>query len=167
MDSKRYLISNESEKYGFSLETEERHAVLIGNGGSEHFRILCVDDDGVGLRLRGEILTRQGYVLSLDSCPVQALARDVTAFDLAILDYEMPRLNGVELLLAMRARHVAYPILLLSGGLGRIEPSEQRLFYRCIDKGQSVETLLMVISSYVQSRATPDQGSGDLPLPRR
>ncbi len=84
-------------------------------------RILCVDDDTVGLYLRGAILERHGFMVALDSSPMQALRRDLLGFDLAIVDYDMPGLNGVELFFAMRAMHVAYPIILLSGNLGEVD----------------------------------------------
>ena len=127
-----------------------------GAGEVRTIRILCVDDDTIGLQLRGEVLRRHGYEVTLDSSPMQALHRDLLAFDLAIIDYEMPGLNGVELLFAMRAMHVAYPIILLSGGLGNLDAVQQRLFYRCLEKGRPVETLLAAIESYVQFSKLPD-----------
>ena len=127
------------------------------------FRILCVDDDEENLSLRGTILRRHGYPVALDSSPLRTLQRNVLAFDLAIVDYEMPEMNGVELLYAMRARSVAYPIILLSGRLQSLDPSEQRLFYRCFDKGQSIEALLSVVAAYVQTSQLPDYGADGLP----
>ncbi len=129
-------------------------------------RILCVDDDTVGLYLRGAILERHGFTVAVDSSPVQALRRDLLGFDLAIVDYDMPDLNGVELLFAMRAMHVAYPIILLSGNLGDVNMVQQRLFYRCLEKGKSLEALLNVIDSYVQTSKLPDLKDGASPKVR-
>ena len=130
-------------------------------------RILCVDDDMIGLKLRGEILTRHGYIVDLDSSPLQTLGRNLLAFDLAIIDYEMPTLNGVELLMVMRARRVTYPIILLTGALGRLALSEQILFDRCIEKGQPGESFLQIVDSCVRTKGLPDHEEGGLPKYRR
>jgi CheY-like chemotaxis protein len=66
-------------------------------------RILYVDDNVPELTLRGKILESQGYSVVLLSCPIQALRHDLSSFDLAILDFEMPGMNGRDLVLRMRA----------------------------------------------------------------
>jgi CheY-like chemotaxis protein len=53
-------------------------------------RILCVDDNIPELTLRGKILESQGYSVVLLSRSMQALHYDLSTFDLAILDFEMP-----------------------------------------------------------------------------
>jgi len=72
-------------------------------------RILCVDDNVLELTLRGKILELQGYSVVLLSCPIQALRSDLSTFDLAILDFDMPRMNGRDLFLGMRALHAGLP----------------------------------------------------------
>src|SRR5580698_7798406 len=64
-------------------------------------RILCVDDEIIGSEIRGEILRERGYSVGLYHYPLEVLRCDLSLFDLAILDYEMPGLNGLELLLRM------------------------------------------------------------------
>jgi DNA-binding LytR/AlgR family response regulator len=59
-------------------------------------RILCVDDDIVGTTLA-------------------TLPCDLSMFDLAVLDFQMPGLNGRELFLRMRALGARVPIVLLTG----------------------------------------------------
>lgn len=46
-----------------------------------------------------EILKEHGYSVVLYHCPLAALRCDLTIFDLAILDFQMPGLNGCELFL--------------------------------------------------------------------
>ena len=150
------LNPGSSEATNFVATATARPSQPQGN-----LRILCVDDDPVALSLRGQILAQQGYSVTLDSSPLAALHRDVLAFDLAIVDYEMPLMNGVELLYAMRSRNVPYPIMLLSGQLEAVTPSQQSLFYRCFHKGQPTELLLSVIEEYVQTSKLPDyEGEG-------
>lgn len=123
-------------------------------------RLLCVDDDAAGLKLRGHILEQNGYEVALERSPVKALDHDLTPFDLAIIDYDMPGLNGVQLLLAMRARHLGYPIILLSDHTSVLGPDERILFFRCLEKAGPLSTLLSVISNYLDARAIPDFNGG-------
>jgi len=66
-------------------------------------RILCVDDEVIGTTMRAEVLRQHGYSVDLYHSPVAALRCDISMFELAILDFEMPELNGRELLLRLRA----------------------------------------------------------------
>ena len=157
MDQKRKLDTDRPTEPQLSPQEVVSRAAAEPIVKKDGIRILCVDDDLIGLRLRGEILSRHGYAVVIENCPLQALQRDLLAFDLAIVDYEMPGLNGVELFFAMRALHVAYPIILLSGGIDNVDISQQRLFYRCLEKAQPMEKLLAVIKSYVDSNGVPDQ----------
>ena len=112
-------------------------------------RILCVDDNVVELTLRGKILESQGYSVVLLSCPMQALRCDLSAFDLAVLDFDMPGLNGRDLFLRMRALHARFPILLLSACASTLCPEDCVLFSRCLNKGEPVDPSLYYF------RATP------------
>jgi DNA-binding response OmpR family regulator len=49
------------------------------------------------------------------SCPLMALEYDVSQFHLAILDFDMPCLNGFQFLLHLRTSRASFPIVLLSG----------------------------------------------------
>lgn len=79
--------------------------------------ILCVDDEIAGTRLRGEILEEHGYSTLLCHCPIEVLTCDVFSFDLAVLDFQMPGLNGRDLFLRLRALGARFPVILLSGCL--------------------------------------------------
>lgn len=122
-------------------------------------RVLCVDDDVLGLALRGKILELEGYSVTLLSCPLQASRCDLSAFDLAILDFAMPGMNGRELLLHMRALHVRFPILLFSASASSLPPEESILFSRCLDKCVPVRHLLDVIAAFLDPDEIPDFGA--------
>jgi CheY-like chemotaxis protein len=121
-------------------------------------RILCVDDNVLELTLRGKILELQGYAVVLVSCPRQALRCDLSTFDLAILDFDMPGMNGRELLLRMRAFHARFPILLLSASASTLSPEDGVLFSKCLDKGEPVRHLLDVIAAFLDPNEIPDFG---------
>lgn len=121
-------------------------------------RILCVDDEIVGTTIRGEILKEHGYAAFLYHCPLAALRCDLSSFDLAILDYQMPGLNGRELLLRMRALGVRFPIVLLTGCVDAVSHQDRALFSRCIEKGMPIRHLLEVIEALLDPNDASDRG---------
>jgi CheY-like chemotaxis protein len=80
-------------------------------------RILCVDDDVLGTTMRAEILKEHGFSVVVFHSPLEVTRCDLSTFNLAILDFEMPGLNGRELLLRIRAMGARFPIVLLTGCL--------------------------------------------------
>ena len=121
-------------------------------------RILCVDDDQVGSLIRGDILESEGYSVVTKYCPVEALSCDLSRFDLAVVDFQMPIMNGRELLLRMRAMGATFPIILLSAMASFLSEEERVLFSRCVDKGEPVSNLLDVIATFLDPHEIPDFG---------
>lgn len=80
-------------------------------------RILLVDDDEMLLRVTADYLESRGHKVARCSDPTQAAELvEKTGPDLAILDYEMPRLKGPDLLTEMRSagRGNSLPVIFLS-----------------------------------------------------
>jgi CheY-like chemotaxis protein len=119
-------------------------------------RILCVDDDIVGTTLRGEILEGHGYTVVLYHCPLATLRCDLSMFDLAVLDFQMPGLNGRELCLRMRAQGARFPIVLLTGCVDALSCEDRVLFARCLEKSRSIECLLETIAEFLDPNQIPD-----------
>lgn len=139
------------------------HVFGIGQQATRHqayrHRILCVDDEIVGTRLRGEILEERGYFVVLYHSPLEAIGCDLSKFDLAILDFYMPGLNGRELLLRMRALGAKFPIVLLSGCVDTMVFEDRILFARCIDKAMPIQHLLETIAEFLDPNQIPDYGA--------
>ena len=80
-------------------------------------RILIVDDEPFNLDLLEQALTDQGYVTERATDGVDALKK-VEPFkpDVILLDYMMPRMNGVEVVEQLRKdeRYKAIPVILLA-----------------------------------------------------
>lgn len=78
--------------------------------------VLYVDDNPKSSRLLASVLEECGFRVITQNDPVEALALcRRTYFDLALLDYEMPRMTGAQL-----AREIKYlmqdvPVVLISG----------------------------------------------------
>jgi CheY-like chemotaxis protein len=122
-------------------------------------RILCVDDDVLGTNMRAEILKEHGYSVVVFHSPVEATRCDLYMFNLAILDFEMPGLNGRELLLRIRAMGARFPIVLLTGCLASLSHEDCVLFARCIDKSMPNNYLLDTIAEFLDPNQGSDYGS--------
>jgi CheY-like chemotaxis protein len=122
-------------------------------------RILCVDDEMIGLIIRGQIFEDEGYSVVVKMCPFEALRCNLSEFDLAVVDFEMPGMNGCELLLRMRALGARFPIILLSGSASSLSDEDRVLFSRCIDKADSIRSLLDTIGKFLDPNELPDFGS--------
>jgi CheY-like chemotaxis protein len=81
-------------------------------------RILIVEDDDILRGLHEAVLSLAGY--GTDSAAVGEEALGILAasdFDLVLTDRNMPRLDGVELIRAIRANGNLIPIMMVSGSL--------------------------------------------------
>lgn len=85
--------------------------------GEARATVLSVDDSASFRRLVSAALTRAGYraIEAADGAEALAVAQSQHV-DLVLTDYNMPRMNGIELVQALRAlpAHRSTPILLLS-----------------------------------------------------
>lgn len=79
-------------------------------------RILLVDDNQMGLRVRKVVLEELGYEVTAVCCSLDALQRFCShPFDLVVTDYRMPKLNGIQLIARIRESSPHIPIVLISG----------------------------------------------------
>jgi CheY-like chemotaxis protein len=79
-------------------------------------RILLVDDNHLGLRVRTAVLEELGHHVTAVSCGKEALHRFLSErFDLVVTDYRMPELNGIELTARIREQHPSVPVIMISG----------------------------------------------------
>ena len=122
-------------------------------------RILCVDDEVLGTTMRAEILKEHGFSVVVFHSPLEVTRSDLSTFDLAILDFEMPGLNGRELLLRIRAMGARFPIVLLTGCLACLSHEDCVLFARCIDKSMPMHYLLDTIAEFLDLNQGADYGS--------
>jgi len=78
-------------------------------------RILLVDDDEDNLKIFTIILENQGFSVDAYSDPVTALSEfKPSQYDLIILDYRMPEMNGIELYKKIREKDASTKITILT-----------------------------------------------------
>lgn len=77
-------------------------------------RILVCDDEE-GIRESLELILGKGYRLTFAVDGEEAIAKaGAQAFDLALVDIKMPRVNGLEVLKWLRQHRPAMPVLMLT-----------------------------------------------------
>ena len=87
-------------------------------GAKMQERILVVDDEEVLRNLANEVLTDEGYQVSLASSGQEALAKIKQAdFDLVIADLKMPGMDGMELLKKIKESNPDVQVILLTSFL--------------------------------------------------
>ena len=91
-------------------------------------RVVYVDDEVGLLEITKDFLEVDGEVqVDLVSCPTEALTKiDQGSYDVIISDYQMPSMNGIELLKALRIRGDRTPFILFTGR-GREEVAMEAL----------------------------------------
>lgn len=78
--------------------------------------LLCVDDDAQSLEVRRIVFEAFGFEVTCATDPRQGLRLHASRrFDAALLDYQMPHLNGAELAKSMKVSRPDVPIVILSG----------------------------------------------------
>jgi len=105
-------------------------------------RVLCVDDEVLGLEIRRVVFERAGYTV-LTACDGRSaiqLFRD-NPVDAVVLDYAMPGMDGAQVARALRQIRPDVPILLLSAYLSLPEEVNQWINL-LVNKGDGAPTLL-------------------------
>ena len=79
-------------------------------------RVIVADDDLLVRQLLRDLLSREGFDVGICADGLDALRRaELEEPALWVLDLEMPKASGIELIRGLRARRVLTPVLLLSG----------------------------------------------------
>ncbi len=84
--------------------------------GTEH--ILVVDDQNHIAQLYRQVLEKLGYNVTVRTSSIEALEafrHNPHNFDLAVIDYSMPNLNGLELARAMKEIRPDIPVIICTG----------------------------------------------------
>jgi two-component system OmpR family response regulator len=87
--------------------------------------ILIVDDDGFFRDLLRDVFSEQGFTISEAVDGQEALRiLETTKADLAIIDLEMPRMNGLDLAREMKSKYPGFPIVMITAYAEAQMPSD-------------------------------------------
>jgi CheY-like chemotaxis protein/anti-sigma regulatory factor (Ser/Thr protein kinase) len=128
---------------------------------AEATRVLIVDDNPHDRELLGEHLSREGYEIETAEDGVEGfhlMERDPWRYDVVLLDRNMPRLGGLELLQWLKANSElrSLPVILQTASDSRadlLEAMKGGAFY-FLTKPYDVEVLLTVVATAVRDRAS-------------
>lgn len=116
-------------------------------------KLLWVDDSPLLLGLYQAVFESFGFEVQAVCSPREALDYLSTqAIDAAILDYEMPEMNGGVLASFIKARHPELPVILYTGSLS-ISPEAHRWVDAICSKAAPRERLLATIEETLAQRA--------------
>jgi len=109
-------------------------------------RILVVDDDLAIRESLKKLLDGAGYVTSL-ACDGQegAASLEGAAFDLLLLDLDLPKVSGFDILEQVSTRHPLMPVIILTGLRDQCEPGAARIADALMEKPPDVSLLLSTI----------------------
>jgi len=128
---------------------------------SETTRILLVDNDKDHLKLFTLILENQGFTMDTYSDPSAALSQfKPSYYDLAVIDYRMPNLNGIELYERMRDIDSSIKAVLLTASHEQLienghKHAQGQNYMRVITKPVTNEKLRAEIDSILMQATTP------------
>ncbi len=119
-------------------------------------RILVIDDDPTVLRIVTRMLTRVGYEVETCSCGedgLRTIAQDPERFDLAMVDMEMPGINGEAVATEIRAKEYPIRLILSSGYTKDVLSGEDAtfLFDAFIQKPYRVQELFETVFKVLDS----------------
>ena len=132
--------------------------------------ILVVDDNITNLKLLEQLFQQWGVKNSCYDSPVEALniLEKENDFDIAILDYHMPLMDGMQLGRSIREKGLRLPLLLLSsGGLPKDDDFKQIFNYyssKPIRQESLQKSILQAIGKSTYKKATPENHVKELTM---
>lgn len=119
--------------------------------------VLLVDDESAIRRAAARMLVRFGYRVLTAQDGREALgylARQEGRIDLVVTDMVMPTMDARDLIVAVRARWPALPVLLSTGyDAGRLTQSEIAMFTGFVPKPYTPEEMLRAVRRALDARA--------------
>jgi CheY-like chemotaxis protein len=132
-------------------------------------RILIVDDDEMTRFLHDKLLSTMGYQTEAAADGEEAWKMILTtAYDLILTDYNMPRLNGLELAARIHAANMRIPVILNSGDVRLFEIADDTLLplQEIVPKGLDCRNVLQAVAR-VLPLANQKSGSENETQPNR
>jgi DNA-binding response OmpR family regulator len=105
---------DEDMDFKFEAEEKKNHLELIKDS-VQNLRIAIIDDDYVTRELiKNTFEKTNSFFYSFSDGEEFLEVTDNDTFDIAFLDLEMPKMNGIEVLRVLQTRNIRYPIVVMS-----------------------------------------------------
>jgi two-component system nitrogen regulation response regulator NtrX len=118
-------------------------------------RVLLVDDEPNIRRMLGSLLEAEGYAVKPAADAEEALAAlEGWEADVALLDLALPGIDGLDLLVSIRGRWPALPVVMISGRatLGDAVRATKLGAFHFIEKPLAPEAVLLTVAGAVELR---------------
>lgn len=123
----------------------------IPRTASQMATILCIDDESAALSVRKRVLESAGYrVLASRSSEEAVRLFRTESFNLVIVDYWMPGMNGIVTARQLKKINSSVPIIILSG-LSQLPDETIGVAERWILKDEGPEYLLTAIRTLLKA----------------
>lgn len=123
--------------------------------------ILIVDDDEGMVETLSDILTARRYAVTTADSGESALAQvHQRAFDVVLMDIKMPGLNGVEALQAMKQRHPALKVIMMTAFTRDelVQAARRASAVAIVPKPLDLATVLDLVDRVARSGGDPSRG---------
>jgi len=108
--------------------------------------ILCIDDEPSAMLSRRLLLESEGYNVTTAETGAEGISLfKQSRFDVVVLDYWMPEMNGVEVARQLKQIDASIPIIVLSA-FAELPGEAVGLADRWIMKGHSAQQLLEIVN---------------------
>jgi len=134
---------------------------MITPGSSAGAKVLLVDDEAQQLAARAQALNMAGFSVITACGPLKTifiLAEGATTIDVAILDYDMPAMNGCTLARCIKALCPGLKIILYSGTMD-IPRAEMADVDAIVSKGEGTGLLIAHVMHFAQTNARTGKAS--------
>ena len=132
--------------------------------GQRNPKLLCVDDDQQSLSVRRVFLEAFGFDVTTCSSPRLSLRyADLTEYSAAILDFQMPEMNGGELAEELKKRNPQMPIVILSA-LSALPDDTPNSYDAFMCKGESGFALVNKVQELIATAEKDEAAAERKPL---
>ncbi|MFH1459662.1 MAG: sigma-54 dependent transcriptional regulator [Candidatus Omnitrophota bacterium] len=123
-------------------------------------RILVVDDEPGMRQYLKKLLTDNGYQVEIAENGIQALEMiNEKVLDLALIDFKMPGMDGIQLLAKIKAEH-EHVIVIMMTAYGTMERAIQAMklgAYDYLSKPFEVDAILLIIEKALKTKRLEDE----------
>lgn len=132
---------------------------MVVGGPPVAAKVLLVDDEVEHLVLRAEVMKTYGFSTVTTSDPLETIAivaKVKERIDVAVLDYDMPLMNGCRLANRLRSIYPELKIILYSGAV-EAPTDDMTSVDTFVSKSDGMDALLKQIANFVQGVSRPSR----------
>jgi len=140
-------------------------ALLASVSKPDAIRILLIEDDPIYRKALTDKLSKQGFAVQGygDGASLLGVLDAVVDADVIVLQWDLPKMSGIDLLVTLRQQGVTVPVVLLTGQALRAHESLafDRGAIDFIDKSRGAEALVRRLKTVINASKGMDEPQAD------